>query len=98
MSIARRFSTIFLALLAVFAVVGPSHAQVASGNAFTITGVDVDVTGADAIKAREQAVRDAKRRAIGMLVERMVAPEDRAKVPPVDDARLESMVRGVEFA
>jgi len=42
MSIARRFSTIFLALLAVFAVVGPSHAQVASGNAFTITGVDVD--------------------------------------------------------
>lgn len=98
MPIARRFSTIVLALLAAFAGIGPSHAQVTSGNAFTISGVDVDVTGADAIKARDQAVRDAKRRAVGMLIERMVAPEDRAKVPPVDDARLEGMVRGVEFA
>jgi hypothetical protein len=98
MPIGRRFSTILLALLAAAALCGSAGAQVTSGNAFTVTGVDVDATGADALKARDQAVREAKRRAVGMLVERMVAPEDRKKVPPVDDARLEGMIRGVEFA
>jgi hypothetical protein len=102
MPIGRRFSTILFALLAAaaanLALAGSACAQVMSGNAFTITGVDVDVTGADAVKARDQAVREAKRRAVALLVERMVAPEDRGKVPPVDDARLEGMVRGVEFA
>jgi hypothetical protein len=98
MPIGRRFSTILLSLLAAMACCGPGVAQVTSGNAFTVSGVDVDVQGADALKARDQAVRDAKRRAVGMLVERMVAPGDRAKVPPVDDARLEGMIRGVEFA
>lgn len=98
MPIGRRFSTILLAVLAAAAICGPAAAQVSSGNAFTITGVDVDATGPDAIKARDQAIREAKRRAVGMLVERMVSPEDRSKVPPVDDARLEGMVRGVEFA
>ena len=98
MPIGRRFSTIFFVLLAAAAFAGDAFAQVTSGNAFTIGGVDVDVTGADALKARDQAVREAKRRAVGLLIERMVAPEDRSKVPPVDDARLEGMIRGVEFA
>ena len=98
MPIGRRFSTIVAALLALAACWGTATAQVANGNAYTIGGIDVDVGGADAIKARDQAVREAKRRAVGMLVERMVAPEDRKKVPPVDDARLEGMIRGVEFA
>ena len=98
MPMARRFSTIFFVLLAVATLAGGASAQVTSGNAFTIGGVEVDVTGADALKARDQAVREAKRRAVGLLIERMVAPEDRSKVPPVDDARLEGMVRGVEFA
>jgi hypothetical protein len=98
LSTGRRFPTIFFALLAAAALCGSAAAQVTSGNAFTITGVDVDTAGPDALKARDQAVREAKRRAVGMLVERMVAPEDRKKVPPVDDARLEGMIRGVEFA
>jgi hypothetical protein len=98
MPIGRRFSTILLVLLAAVATAGGAIAQVTSGNAFTIGGVEVDVIGADATKARDQAVREAKRRAVGLLIERMVAPEDRSKVPPLDDARLEGMIRGVEFA
>ncbi len=89
---------ILLVLLAAVATAGGAIAQVTSGNAFTIGGVEVDVIGADAMKARDQAVREAKRRAVGLLIERMVAPEDRSKVPPLDDARLEGMIRGVEFA
>jgi hypothetical protein len=79
-------------------VAGDACAQVASGNSYTIGGVDVDVTGADAIQARQQGIREAQRKAVKLLVERMVAPEDRARVPPVDNARLEGMIRGVEFS
>ena len=94
----RWFSTTIAVPLLVFALPGGAASQIASGNAYTIGGIEVDVTAADAIKARDQAIQEAKRRAVGLLVERMVAPEDRAKVPPVDDARLQSMIRGVEFA
>jgi hypothetical protein len=92
---ARWFSPIVV-LLAV--VAGEASAQIASGNSYTIGGVDVDVTGADAIQARQQGIREAQRKAVKLLIERMVAPEDRARVPPVDNARLEGMIRGVEFS
>lgn len=99
---ARWFSPMLVKILAVLlaaaALIGTADAQVASGNTYLIGGIDVDTTGADAIKAREQGVLEAERRAVKMLVERVVAPEDRAKVPPVDDAQLQVLVRGVEFA
>jgi len=97
---ARIFSTILVVLLALapFAVPMSVQAQIASGNTYTIGGVDVDVTAADAVQARQQAIREARQKAVKLLVERMVPAEDRAKVPPVSDQRLDSMVRGVEFA
>ncbi len=94
---ARWFSTILLVLASAVAS-APAIAQITSGNTFTIGGIDVDVTAADAIQARQQGIREAERRAVKLLVERMVAPEDRTRVPPVDDATLSGMVRGVEFA
>ena len=97
MPIGRWFSTIVVVLLAAAAGCGGANAQMPSGNSFTIGGVDVDVSAADAIKAREQGVREARRRALQMLIERMVAAEDRGRVPPISDARLDGMVRGVEF-
>ncbi|MBN9540418.1 MAG: DUF2066 domain-containing protein [Reyranella sp.] len=104
MPIGRWFSTIvaaFLATLAAGALSEHAFAQTpgvqAGGNAYAVDGVEVDASGADAVKAREQGIRDARRKALQMLVDRMVAPEDRARLPQVDDARLESMTRGVEF-
>src|SRR6185295_8501418 len=41
---------------------------------------------------------EAQRRAVKQLIEQMVPAEDRARVPPIDDARLTTMIRGVEFA
>jgi hypothetical protein len=93
---ARWFSTLLVVLLAVST--GGAWAQVVNGNSYTIAGVDVDVTAADAIQARQQGIREAQRKAVKLLIERMVAPEDRARVPPLDNARLEGMIRGVEFA
>jgi hypothetical protein len=95
---ARWFSPIVAFVLAAAAGFGGATAQVASGNTYSIGGIDVDVTAADAIQARNQGIREAERRAVKLLVERMVAPEDRARVPALDDRRLDSLVRGVEFA
>jgi hypothetical protein len=97
MLLARWFSPI-IALLAAAAAGCGAAAQVASGNTYSIGGIDVDVTAADAIQARNQGIREAERRAVKQLVERMVASEDRARVPPLDDGRLQSLIRGVEFA
>ncbi len=98
MLLARWFSPIVVFLMAVAAGYGAALAQVASGNTYSIGGIEVDVTAADAIQARNQGIREAERRAAKMLIERMVAPEDRTRVPPLDDAQLEGLVRGVEFA
>jgi hypothetical protein len=92
---ARIFSTILVVLTA-FAP-WSVQAQISNGNTFTIGGIEEDVTAADAVQARQQAIREARQKAVKLLVERMVSPEDRAKVPPVSDQRLDSMVRGVEF-
>lgn len=92
-----RLSTILVAAVAF--VAGGAQAQVTTaGNTFTITGIDVDVMGPDAIKAREQGIREAQGKAVKLLIERMVAPEDRSKVPPLGAGQLDTMVRGVEFA
>jgi hypothetical protein len=94
---ARWFSTILAVLLAALAFSGAARAQVARNNTYTIGDVDVDVDGTDAVKARDQGILEAERKAAKMLVDRMVAEGDRAKVPPLDDARLQGLVRGVEF-
>jgi hypothetical protein len=92
---ARIFSTILIVLTAV--APWSVQAQISNGDTFTIGGIEEDVTAADAVQARQQAIREARQKAVKLLVERMVSPEDRSKVPPVSDQRLDSMVRGVEF-
>ncbi|HEX2761165.1 MAG TPA: hypothetical protein VHM27_11650, partial [Rhizomicrobium sp.] len=60
---ARKFSTIISIVLLAFAACA-AHAQLSTaGNTVTIDGIDVDVTGPDAIQAREQGVREARRKA-----------------------------------
>lgn len=93
---AAKFSTLLGIVLALLA--GTAQAQVAtSGNTYSIADIDVDVTGADAIQARQKGIREAQQQAIKQLVERMVPAEDRARVPAIDDARLDGLVRGTEF-
>lgn len=92
---ARWFSTIVVALLTALAVCGGALAQ--GSNSYTVTGVDVDVNAADAVQARQQGIAEARRKAAKMLVERVVAPEERARVAIPNDAGLEGMVHGIEF-
>ena len=92
---ARWFSTIVVALLAVLA--GGDGVRAQGSNSYTVAGVDVDVTASDAVQARQQGIAEARRKAAKMLVDRVVAPEDRARVAIPADASLEGMVRGIEF-
>jgi hypothetical protein len=92
---ARWFSTIVF-VLAVLVASGGASAQ-GGGNPYTVGDVDVDVNAADALQARQQGIAEARRKAARMLVERLVAPEERARIALPDDGRLESMVRGIEF-
>ncbi|TBR30634.1 MAG: DUF2066 domain-containing protein, partial [Reyranella sp.] len=96
MPIGRVFSTIAAAFLAVLAA-NITLAQSPGGTGYDVTGVEIDVSGADAVQARAQGIREARRKAFGLLVNRMVSAEDRARLPQIDDAQLENMVRGVEF-
>jgi len=92
----RWFSTMALGLVVAIAACVEAYAQGGPAN-FTVTDVNVDVSAADAVQARELGIQEARRKAAAMLVERMVPAEDRARIPAADEARLQSMVRAVEF-
>ena len=96
MPIGRVFSTIAAVLLAVLAA-NAALAQSPGGTGYDVTGVDVDVTAADALQARAQGLREARRKAFAVLVNRLVPTEDRARLPQINDAQLENMVLGIEF-
>ena len=74
----RWLSPILVVLAAVLSVAGNAQGQ--GTNTYTVTGVEVDAGGADAVQARQQGLAEARRKAARMLIERLVAPEDRAKV------------------
>ena len=72
--LSRWLSTICLAWT-VFAAADAGAQLTTSGNSFTVTGVEVDVTAQDALKAREQGIREAQGKAAKLLIDRMVARE-----------------------
>ncbi|WP_421999421.1 DUF2066 domain-containing protein [Reyranella sp.] len=97
---ARRFSTRWFFLAAAFVAASLSFAGGVSAQEnsnYTVTGVDVDVTGSDPLQARQIGLAEGRRKAAQMLVDRLVAPQDRARVSIPSDANLEGMVRGIEF-
>lgn len=71
-----------LTLLVLFglAVAAPA----AANDAFTVKGVDVDVTAANPQAAKDQAIADAQRQAFRLLLERLTQPADHARLPKAD--------------
>jgi Uncharacterized protein conserved in bacteria (DUF2066). len=72
-----------VALLLVLLAASPAAAQVA-GDAFAVRGIDVDVTAANPQAARDQAIAEGQARALRMLLERLTAPADHARLPKAD--------------
>jgi Uncharacterized protein conserved in bacteria (DUF2066) len=94
---ARWFSTLVIALVAAFMASSAGGQPQGGAASYTVNGVDVDVNAPDALQARQLGIAEARRKAARMLADRLVTAEERARVAVPDDARLESMVRGIEF-
>jgi len=61
----------------------PAAAQ-APADAFTVKGVEVDVTAANPQAAKDEAIVTGQRQAFQQLLERLVAPTDLGRLPKVD--------------
>ncbi len=81
-----------LSLAVAVALATPVHAQDA---AYIVTGVPVDVTAANAAKAREQAFLDVQKIAYQRLMERLVPASEHARVPQPSAMEIEALIRDV---
>jgi hypothetical protein len=63
----------------------PARAQ-AVGDAYTVRGVEVDVSAASPQAAKDQAVAEGQRQAFRQLLERLTAPADHVRLPKADGA------------
>lgn len=78
-----RFRFLAVLLLAVAALAPPAAAQ-ALVDAFSVRGVEVDVTAANIQAAKDQAIADGQRQAFRTLLERLTQPADHARLPKAD--------------
>jgi hypothetical protein len=87
------------ALFALVAVVLSALAvpAFADDGAFTVNGVQVDVTEANAAKARERAFVEVPRIAFRKLLEKLVPVSEQARVPELSSMQLDALVRDVQL-
>ena len=74
---------------------GAAPAAVPAADPFTVSGVKVDVSAANANAARDQAIRDAQVKAWAELYKRLVPTA--TSVPRVSDIELARLVQGFEI-
>lgn len=74
---------------------GTAPAAVPAADPFTVSGVKVDVSAANANAARDQAIRDAQVKAWAELYKRLVPTA--SSVPRVSDIELARLVQGFEI-
>lgn len=60
-----------------------AHAQTVF-DPFTVQGIDIDVSAGNAQAAKDQAVAEAQRQGFATLLDRLTAPEERARLPKAD--------------
>ena len=65
---------------------------------FTVAGVHVDETAANAVAARDAARRDGESRALRTLLERLTLDADHGRLPHPSDQHITDMVRDFEVA
>jgi hypothetical protein len=79
----------------VFAVlsIGPALAQ----DVFEVTGIEVDESAADEVQAKFNAIADAQKRALQVVLRRLVQSEDVSRIPQVSGDVLNQMVRDYDI-
>lgn len=94
-----RFFRLSLILIFLSAGTGRVMAQNAAPSAdpYTVSGVSVDAQGDTALAARKAAFAEARRKAYGMLGDRLLKPEERPNLVMPDDRVLAALVRDFEI-
>jgi len=95
MAATSRLRAIFVAVL-LASVAFLAMAPQARAGTYTVSGIPVDVTAADASAARDQAIVEGQRAALKALVENMMGAEKAAQIPLPDDAGISDMVQDFE--
>ncbi len=91
----RTIMRLFTVLAAVSLLLAAVPARAQDG-AYTVTGVGVDVTAENAVKAREKAILDAPREAYRRLMQRLVPAAEQDRIPQPSDMELDALVRDVQ--
>ncbi|MBU6234675.1 MAG: hypothetical protein KGQ41_02425 [Alphaproteobacteria bacterium] len=73
----------------------PANAQ--DDSVYTVKGVQVDVSGTSALDARKKAFTEARRKAYGMMADKILSAEQRPNLVMPDDKVLASLVRDFEI-
>lgn len=90
------FRTALYALAALVFLIIPAVAHAAANPAYTVEGVEVDVTAENAVKAREKALDEAQVKAYQMLAERFLSPEAMKTFKAPDPITVSSLVQDYE--
>ncbi|MDF3073333.1 MAG: hypothetical protein K0S54_1000 [Alphaproteobacteria bacterium] len=96
-SLIRFLPALILALSAVFLAPRPASATTLA-DVYTVTGVPIDATAANAQQARDQAIVQGQRRAARLLLERLALRSDRPRLPQLDANALTNLVSGFQVA
>jgi hypothetical protein len=80
----------------VAALAAPAHRAGAADEAYSVAGVAVDATAADALQARASALAQGQRAAWRILLERLVAADQTGALAELGDERLGPLVRSFE--
>lgn len=89
---ALRWLGAIAAMWLLLAWAGGAHAQT-EGDVYTVSGIPVDVTAADAVSARRQALVEGQRRGLERLLRRLVPSEEHGRLPPVETLPVERYVQ-----
>jgi hypothetical protein len=86
---------VFIAALLILCGVLAATPQAQAGT-YTVSGIPVDVTAADAATARDQAIVDGQRAALQKLIENMMGSEKASQIPLPGDDEISAMVQDFE--
>lgn len=90
------FRTALYALAVLVFLIIPAIAHAAVNPAYTVEGVEVDVTAENAVKAREKALDEAQVKAYQMLAERFLSPEELKNFKAPDPITVSTLVQDYE--
>jgi hypothetical protein len=93
----RPGGVLLVALLGLCLTPAPALAQ-SDMAVFQVSGIEVDASAADAVAARQQAVREGQREGLDRLLRRLVPAEEYQLLPAVGDLNVDRYVQNFEIA